>query len=83
MVQCDSCYEWYHFACIKRKNVKDESYICEACKEWQKVRNKLNLEEPKLIDFEELVIPKEVYILHLIDILPYLVYLEGLMQKLP
>lgn len=83
MVQCDHCYEWYHFNCIKRKNVKDDTYVCEACKVWSTRRNKIDLENPKLLNFEDLVIPKEVYILHLIDLLPLLLYIETIVKKLP
>ncbi|CAD8181170.1 unnamed protein product [Paramecium octaurelia] len=83
MVQCDHCYEWYHFGCIKRKNVKDDSYICEACKGWSAKRTKIDLEDPKLLNFEDLVVPKSVYILHLIDLLPLLLYIEAIMKRLP
>lgn len=83
MVQCDHCYEWYHFNCIKRKNVKDDTYVCEACKIWSARRNKIDLDNPKLLNFEDLVIPKEVYILHLIDLLPLLLYIETIVKKLP
>lgn len=82
MVQCDSCYEWYHFSCIKRKNVKDESYICDSCKAWQRQRNNMDLENPKLLDLDQLI-PKDITILHLIDFLPILIYMEVLMQHLP
>lgn len=44
---------------------------------------KIDLEDPKLLNFEELVVPKGVYILHLIDILPILLYIEALMKRLP
>jgi len=63
--------------------VKDETYICEACKIWQKKRNKLDIENPSLMDFEDIIIPKEVNILHLIDIIPLMLYMESLMNKLP
>lgn len=83
MVQCENCYEWYHYSCIKRKNLKDVQYVCEACKIWAGKRAKISIDDPVLLSFEDLVIPKEVYILHLIDLLPIMLYVEAIYAKLP
>ncbi|CAK81540.1 unnamed protein product (macronuclear) [Paramecium tetraurelia] len=83
MVQCDHCYEWFHFVCIKKKQIKQDSYVCESCKRWSSRRYKIDLDDPILLSLEDLVIPKEILKIHLLDVLPLLLYMEAIMRKLP
>lgn len=35
------------------------------------------------MDYEDLIIPKDIYKIHLLDLLPLYLYLEAIMRKLP
>ncbi|CAD8092065.1 unnamed protein product [Paramecium sonneborni] len=83
MVQCDHCYEWFHFGCIKKRQIKEESYVCEACKRWTIQRCKIDIDDPHLLSLEDLLIPQDIYKVHLLDFIPILLYLEAIMRRLP
>ncbi|CAD8086779.1 unnamed protein product [Paramecium sonneborni] len=82
MVQCDHCYEWFHFGCIKKRLIKEESYVCEACKRWSIKRCKIDIDDPQLLSLEDLLIPNDIYKVHLLDLLPILLYMEAIMRRL-
>ncbi|CAD8070745.1 unnamed protein product [Paramecium primaurelia] len=83
MVQCEYCYEWFHFGCIKKKQIKQDYYLCEGCKKWNNRRQQIDLDNPILLNLEDLIIPKEIYKIYLLDVLPILLYMEAIMRRLP